>query len=354
MAGILKHKALIWCVILSSLTACNTTPESQDKKVAKWTQFSGETQGTTYTLNFEEGSSRVNQKAIDSILHDFDLSLSSYIDQSILSRINASNDSIHLNDPSGYFMKCYAMSQKYYATSEGAFDPSVYPLVKAWGFFGDQLSPQSDAQVAQILNYVGFEDGELHHCQLRTPQEFKFYKHHNSFQLDFNAVAQGYSVDVLAEYLDANGVQNFYVEIGGEITVKGTNPEGKKWRIGVDSPTQEGGQRKIENVVHITDRAVATSGNYRKYYEKDGVRYAHTIDPTVGKPVEHSLLSATVIASSCAAADAYATAFMVMGTDRALDFVKEHPELNLEVYLLYDENGTLNRAQSPGFSKYLK
>lgn len=354
MSGILKLKVLIWCVTLSSLVACTPSNQSTEKSKDSWTQFSGNTQGTTYTLTFENASKKVTQEAIDSILHVFDGALSSYVDSSIISRINNAQDSIRIKDGSGYFTRCYVMSQKYYSTSNGAFDPSVYPLVKAWGFFGDALNEQSDADVAAILNYVGFEDGVLHKLLSLGPQEFIFYKYNNNFQLDFNAVAQGYSVDILAAYLDECGVKNYYVEIGGEIAVKGTNKEGNKWRIGVDSPHQKEGTRVIENVVHVTNRGIATSGNYRKFYEKDGVRYAHTIDPKTGKPVQHSLLSATVIANTCAEADAYATAFMVMGTEKAVKFVEEHPELNLEIYLLEDIKGEIKRTMSPGFKKYLK
>jgi thiamine biosynthesis lipoprotein len=136
--------------------------------------------------------------------------------------------------------------------------------------------------------------------------------------------------------------------------VKGKNREGVKWRLGIDAPKFDG-QREVENVVHLSDKAIATSGNYRKYYEKDGVKYAHTIDPTTGKPVQHSLLSATVIAETCGEADAYATAFMVLGVQKTLDFVERNPDLKLDVYLLYDDgSGSIQRAMSKGFENYLK
>lgn len=315
----------------------------------------GETQGTTYTLIIEDTDRKVRKAAIDSLLRGFDLSLSTYIDNSIISRINASSDSIRLEDSSRYFTRCYIMSTKIYELTDGAFDPSVYPLVKAWGFYGDELWVQSDQDVSQLLQSVSFKDGKLHRCDFESLYEIEFIKYDPNFKLDFNAIAQGLAVDVVGEYLDALGIKNYYIEIGGEILVKGKNKEGINWRIGIDSPNQKEGQRVIENVVHVSNKAIATSGNYRKFYEKDGVKYAHTIDPRLGKPVQHSLLSATVVSNSCAQSDGYATAFMVMGVEKAMAFVKENPQLGLEIYLIYDAgNGKLEHTMSPGFKKYVK
>ncbi len=355
MTGIRKLKGLTLCVILSSFFyACTTEPAKETPKVV-WHQIVGETQGTTYTLILEDTDRKVQKQAIDSILNRFDLSLSTYIDNSIISSINEAVDSIRLVDSSRFFARCYTMSSKIYELTEGAFDPSVYPLVKAWGFYGDELWLQSDQDVSEILKHVSFEDGKLHRCNFQGEHEIQFYKNDSKFKLDFNAIAQGFSVDVIAEYLNDLGIKNYYVEIGGEITVKGKNKDKVNWRIGVDSPNQKEGTRVIENVVHVTDKAIATSGNYRKFYEKNGVKYAHTIDPRIGKPVQHSLLSATVISSSCAQSDAYATAFMVMGVEKSMAFVKKHPELELEIYLIYDTgNGTLKHTMSAGFKKYLK
>lgn len=355
MTGTLRHKGLIWFVILSSLLiSCNSKEEKQEKK-EKWHEIAGETQGTTYQIILNDLDRKISKQAIDSILHNFDLSLSTYIDNSVVSIINASEDSIHVMDSSRYFAKCYIMSRKIYELTDGAFDPSVYPLVKAWGFYGDELWVQSDANVSEILTSVGFEDQKHHELNAVNIYELEFLKYNNNFKLDFNAIAQGLSVDVLADYLDEHGIKNYFIEIGGEIKVKGKNTKNGLWRIGVDSPNQEDGKRIIENIVNISDKAIATSGNYRKFYLKDGVKYAHTINPKTGKPVQHSLLSASVIANSCAEADAYATAFMVMGVEKSMQFVKDHPELNLEIYLLHDEgNGEVQRSMSPGFQKYLK
>jgi len=292
---------------------------------------------------------------LDSILSDFDFYLSTYLDTSIISEINGLGDSTTyiFSDEFGYFSACYVKSAQVSKLTDGAFDPTVFPLVKAWGFFKEEAPIPTQNGIDSLLEYVGFNN-DLHICVLEG-SNVSFTKRNPSLRLDFNAIAQGLSVDILADYLNNNGIKNFYLEVGGEIVLKGKNRENKNWRIGIDSPMQQEGKRVLDNVVNISNKAIATSGNYRKYYIKDGVKYAHTIDPKTGKPVQHSLLSATVIANSCADADGYATAFMVMGVEKSMEFVKNHPELELEVYLLYDNgSGAIQREMSKGFKKYLK
>ena len=163
------------------------------------------------------------------------------------------------------------------------------------------------------------------------------------------------SVDVIDRFLRKKGCKNYYVEIGGEIVVRGLNADDVNWRIGVDTPMENLQTRELENIIHVSDKAIATSGNYRNFYIHEGVKYAHTLNPQTGFPVQHSLLSATVVANDGATADAYATVFMVMGTKKALEFVKQHPDEELEVYLLYaDENGEIAREMSDGFGEFLK
>lgn len=357
MTGIPIRRVLTLSVILSSLLIVSCESSQKGKaSVDRWHEITGNTQGTTYKIILDDSTRKVKTHDIDSILHQFDLSLSTYVDNSIISQINAAPDSIRLADSTRYFARCYFMSRKIFELTEGAFDPSVYPLVKAWGFYGDELWVQSDADVNGILSYVGFDSGKIHDLWIKNLFEIDFRKHDSRFKLDFNAIAQGLSVDVLADYLDEKGVKNYFIEIGGEVLVKGTNREGEKWRIGIDSPKQnQKGTRIIENILNVSNRAVATSGNYRKFYVKDGVKYAHTINPKTGKPVQHSLLSATVVANTCAEADAYATSFMVLGVEKSLEFIEKHPELKLEAYLLYDEgDDKLKRAMTPGFKKYIK
>ena len=181
-----------------------------------------------------------------------------------------------------------------------------------------------------------------------------FFKMKPGFRLDFNAVAQGLSVDVLADFIRSKGIKNFYVEVGGELVVSGKNREKKDWRIGIDSPIENSQERVLDNIIEISDCGLATSGNYRKFYVQDGKKYAHTIDPRTGSPVNHSLLSATVICKSAGLADAWATAFMVMGKDRAIELLEKDNSDELEVYFIYDKGGDeFGYCMTPGFKKHI-
>ena len=249
------------------------------------------------------------------------------------------------------FKKCYTLSQDIYKRTDGAFDPSVFPLVKAWGFFKEMNDPPSSSEIDSILTFTGFKNNRYH-----SLKEGRLQKIDPRFELDFNALAQGLSVDYLANILDEKGQKNYFIEIGGEIKVKGVNDEGKPWVIGIDQPTDDNdgsNTRKLENYLGLDNVAVATSGNYRKFYEKNGKRYSHTLNPKTGYPVQHNLLSTTVVAETAAIADGYATAFMTMGVDESMLFVESNPDLNLEVYLLFEnEEGRIERAYSKGFKKY--
>ena len=289
----------------------------------------------------------------DSIFEQFDNVLSTYIDNSVISIINESKDSVSLKDEAGLFQYCYELSQSIYSKTGGAFDPSVFPLVKGWGFMNNLDSPLNTAQVDSILNFVSFEKNKLHKVSF-VDETIHFSKSNPNFKIDFNAIAQGQSVDVVCDFLRSKGYENFFVEIGGELRVSGSNKEGNPWRIGIDTPQENLEYRKLENVVHLSNLAIATSGNYRKFYVKDGVKYSHTLNPQTGFPVNHSLLSVTVVTDNCAKADGYATAFMVLGKEKTLDFVSQNQDENLAVYLLSaDENDSIIRDMSPNFNSYL-
>ena len=353
MFGTKKRKTLVWSVIISALTlgACQESVESSS---VTGIEISGNTQGTTYNIIIAEDNNAVSQDQIEFLFSCFDLALSTYIDSSDISIMNACDESITVYDTTGYMKRCYDVSRHVYYLSNGAFDPSVFPLVSGWGFMSNMETPLSQFEVDSILTFVSFEEDKLHSIEFH-PGYINFKKEHENFRLDFNAVAQGLSVDVIDEYLAGIGCENYYIEIGGEIIVRGKNRSGIDWRIGIDVPMENLENRELENIVHLTDRAIATSGNYRKFYIHEGVKYAHTLDPKSGFPVQHSLLSATVLANDCATADAYATAFMVMGVEKSLAFVNNHPNEGLEVYLLYaDEDGNIQRKMSSGFKQYLK
>ena len=318
-------------------------------------EFTGETQGTTYRIIIAEENVNFEQREIDSLLHEFDLSLSTYIENSAISQLNNESEWNGVIDSSGFFQRCYQQSEQVYLATSGAFDPSVYPLVEGWGFMRNVETPLSSHKVDSIMQFVSFEKGKLHQI-LFIEDSIVLQKKDRRFKLDFNAIAQGLSVDVLSDFIKNRGHKNYYIEIGGELVVKGLNRDGQPWKIGIDVPKEEVEEdiRQLENVLSVSGKAVATSGNYRKYYEVEGKKYAHTLDSKTGFPVTHSLLSATVITDECAFADAYATAFMVMGLERTKEFLKQHPELKLDVYLLYDDIGSIGRFVSSGFERYLK
>ena len=351
MFGVKKLKILVWSVTISSLLLSCAEEQSEA------TEIHGETQGTTYTIIFSDGNPEIEKSQIDSIFHAFDLSLSTYVDSSVISQLNNCEKSITIKDESSYLKDCYEQSQEIYALSDGAFDPSVFPLVKGWGFMNNMETPLSQSEVDSILTFVSFDEGK-HHSILFSKNdktEISYTKNHPNFKLDFNAIAQGLSVDVIDKYLSEQGCENYYVEIGGEIIVRGVNAEGDKWRIGVDTPVENLNTRELENIIHVSNKGIATSGNYRKFYVHDGIKYAHTLNPKTGFPAQRSLLSATVVADECSKADAYATAFMVMGMEEAMEFVESHPQEKLEIYLLYsDKDGNIQRKMSKGFEKYLK
>lgn len=295
-----------------------------------YSNITGFIQGSTYNIvydnnkNFDQGEVR---SRIEKILHDFDLSLSLYNDSSILSKVNRNEDVV----VDSFFAEAFAQSARISAMTEGAFDITVGPLVKAWGFGPDAHKSFKAEKRDSLLKLVGMKNVSL--------ANGKIIKTDPRISLDFNAIAQGYSVDVICRYFDKLGVKNYLVEIGGEVRAKGKK-NGNLWRIGIDKPVDNNltpGQT-LEAIVKITDKALATSGNYRKFYIEDGVKYSHEIDPKTGYPVKNSVLSVSVIADECATADGIATAFMVMGKNKIIEFLQIHPEF--EAYIIYsDETG---------------
>lgn len=315
-------------------------------------EIQGFTQGSTFVIKTSDDSLLLSTYEIESLLTGFDAELSGYMEESLISKVNASPQGMEI-PKNAYFTNCFKKSQEVFKLTNGAFDPSVFPMVKAWGFFKDSTKVLSQQEVDSCLQFISFEPNKLYAWRADS-----LVKLDQRFCFDFNAIAQGYSVDVVAEFLDAKGQENYFIEIGGELRTKGVNNEGKAWVVGIDVPKEANdglGTRELENTVAVSNKALATSGNYRKFYVVDGRKYSHTIDPTTGYSVKHNLLSATVMADDCASADAYATAFMVMGKDAAMDFVANHPELGLEVYLLFqNEEGLLERAFTQGMSQLLE
>lgn len=315
--------------LLLILSSCGEKPE--------FSSFAGTAQGTTYSIVFENSAKRNPfdlKSEIEEILRDFDMSLSLYKDSSILSKINRNDEAV----PDKYFTEVFKKSAVIFQLTDGAFDVTVGPLVKAWGFGPDEHKNVSPSKIDSLLQLVGMEKVEL--------KDDAILKTDPRISLDFNAIAQGYSVDVVSTYLDEKGIRSYLVEIGGEVRVKG-DKGGALWRIGIDRPVDNNLSpgSDLEAVIELKDRSLATSGNYRKFYVENGIKYSHTIDPKTGYPAINQLLSATILASECATADGVATACMVMGKEKSIEFLDKHPEF--DGYLIYsDENGNFKTWMS--------
>lgn len=268
--------------------------------------------------------------SINAELAKVDESLSPFNKNSIITAVNQNQD-VKVND---MFQDVFYLAMQISKETEGAFDITVAPLVNAWGFgFKNGIEPTSE-QVDSLMQIIGYQKVSL--------SSGKITKTDDRVMLDCSAIAKGYGTDVVARLLRSKGIKNFMVEIGGEIVTSGVNAENEPWRVGISKPVEDtmGTDNGVQSIVKITDKAMATSGNYRNFYYKDGRRYAHTIDPKTGYPVQHSILSATVFAKSCAVADAYATSFMVMGIEKAQQLLEQHPELM--AYLIYSDKDGKN------------
>ena len=328
----MNRKKLIWQLPFLTLLIIGTILIVQKERNTPYQQHKGMVFGTFYTITYQCDSNL--HGSILQVLQQVDNSLSTFNKASIVSAINR-NERPALDD---MFMQVYHTAMQVSAETDGDFDITVAPLVNVWGFgFKNDTTP-TPAVIDSMRQHIGYRT-------LRIEQaDGKKYlkKEHAETMLDFSAVAKGYGCDAVADLLRQRGVKNFMVEIGGEIVAEGTNSKQKPWKIGVSKPIDDtlNTQQGIDTVLNITNKAMATSGNYRNFYYKDGKKYAHTIDPKTGCPVQHSLLSATVLAPTCAMADAYATAFMVMGMEKAKKVLDRHPEL--QVYFIYAEGDKMH------------
>lgn len=290
----------------------------------------GEAQGTTYNITYLAPEKTNYKNEIDSLFKTVDQSLSTYVPGSIISRINR-NDTGVVADK--YFIDVFRKAQEISQQTNGAFDVTVAPIVNAWGFGFTKRARIDSATIDSLLRFVGYQKIKL--------EGGAIVKTNPGMMLDFNAIAQGYTVDLLSSFLESKGINNYLVELGGEVRTKGKKNNGEDWKIGIDQPNEtytEG--RPLKAIVSLKNKALATSGNYRKFYVENGRKYAHIIDPHTGYPAKHNLLSATVIANDCMTADAFATAFMVMGLEKAKQFLSKDKQLGLEVFFIYDEQGT--------------
>ena len=290
--------------------------------------------GTFYSITYQCDNDL--QKEIEAELKKVDQALSMFNQESIISKVNR-NEKVELNE---MFLQVITLAQKVSQDTDGAFDITVAPLVNAWGFGFKTGDKPSSTSIDSLMSTVGYKKISLKGRQL--------FKENKNTMLDCSAIAKGYGSDVVAAFLKKRGIDNFMVEIGGEVVTQGISEKRVPWRIGVTKPTDDSlsVDNELQTVLNVTNKAMATSGNYRNFYYKDGKKYAHTIDPKTGYPVQHSLLSATVLADNCATADAYATSFMVMGIEKAKGVLERHPEL-MAYFIYTDERGNLAVWYSP-------
>lgn len=282
--------------------------------------------GTVYNITYE--SDKDLQKDIEAELQKVDNSLSPFNPVSVISKINR-NENVEVDD---MFAEVFSLAEKISAETDGAFDITVAPMVNAWGFGFKTGNMPDSRQLDSLRAIVGFHKVAL--------ENGRVVKKNRRTMLDCSAIAKGYGCDVVARFLQGKGIKNYMVEIGGEIVTCGVNDQRMPWKIGVTKPTDDSlsVNEELQTVLNVTNKAMATSGNYRNFYYKNGKKYAHTIDPKTGCPVQHNILSATVLADDCATADAYATSFMVLGLDKAKKVLEKHPEL-MAYFIYSDKNG---------------
>lgn len=307
----------------------------------------GEALGTTYTIIYEVSSDTVFfTEKIARVFDEVNASMSTYIPDSDISRINRGDTAVVVD---AYFEEVFAGAQEVWKSTRGVFDPTVGALVNAWGFGPERgMAALDSAQVDSILVFTGLE-------KVAIDDDHKVVKAHPQVYLDFNALAKGYCVDLVGRMLEEQGVENYLVEIGGEILARGKNTvKAKQWIVAVDDPFQPEGERRLIAKIALEDRAMATSGNYRKYRidEVTGEKYVHTIDPRSGYPFKNKVLSASVLAPTCMEADAYATAFMGMSLEGIKETLKGLDHLDVYIISLTDK-GDLQEFRTSGFERLM-
>lgn len=295
-------------------------------KSVKYATIEGFAEGTTYRITYADPQGRNLEDSVLNLLARFEQSLSIYEPNSLIMKLN-DNRSTAVDE---WFSECLSLYKKIYPESDSLLDPTLRPLIAIYGFGGKQSAPRSPSQeqIDSIMTFVGLDKVSINGDTLCKADQ--------RVELDFNALAKGYSVDLVAQLFDRLGLENYMVEIGGEIYARGVNSKGGKWRIGIDSPFDGNNTpgASLQTIIELPDRGLATSGNYRKgAIDQNGVRVTHTIDGRTGRPTQHNLLSATIIAATCAEADGYATASMVGGLEWTKALLAKHKEL--DAFLIY-------------------
>lgn len=326
----MKKNKIAWQLPFLVLLIVGTVVIIRHQSSIPYQHNSGMVFGTTYNITYQCDSNLHN--SIIRELEKVDEALSPFNKKSVITAVNNNHD-IEVND---MFADVFLLAQKISDDTSGDFDITVAPLVNAWGFGFKNGTQPTKHNIDSLKNIIGYKKVRL--------EGRKVVKKDKRLMLDCSSIAKGYGSDVVARFLQKRGVKNYMVEIGGEIVTKGISPKRVPWKIGVTRPVDDSlsVSKELQSVINVTDKAMATSGNYRNFYYKNGKKYAHTIDPHTGYPVQHNILSATVIADNCATADAYATAFMVMGLEKAQKLLERHPELM--AYFIYSDKDGKNKT----------
>ncbi len=338
MTALSRFNCFVGGVALLAMLGCG--PEGLQRE-----EYRGEALGTTYSITAYAGTPLSLQVQVDSVFEAFNQSMSTYRPGSDISRINDGDSTVRVDD---MFREVWAASREIHRATGGYFDPTVGVLVDAWGFGPGASLAMDSTTVDSLLRYVGLE-------KVRLTSDHRIVKETPGIRLDFNAIAKGYAVDRLAELLSSRGSEHFLVEVGGEVRTRGKQPEMERpWRVGIDDP-QATGQREIKRVVSLEDRAMASSGNYRKFRidSVTGERFVHTIDPLTGFTRNSNILAVSVLAPSCMLADGYATAFMAMDLAASRKLLRASDEL--DAYIIYlDGEGAVQEFMTPGFEALVR
>lgn len=351
-----------WFVISSFLIVlgCNSNDQNGTSlgNTASYNKFSGKTMGTSYNITIGRKTKGI-QKLVDQLLLDINNELSTYIPTSTISKFNSASakypiqDTKDPNNRNKHFKKVFAAAKESFTITNGAFEPTVMPLVNYWGFGTNKKKP-SEVDSSRIKNLVSFVDfNKIKREVVGADQKVYITKPKQEFQLDFSAIAKGYAVDEIAFLLEQNAIGNYLVEIGGEVRARGKNAQGQHWSLALNTPKEEAKLNDAFSILSLENIAVASSGNYRNFYKIGDQIYSHTLNPKTGYPERSNLLSCTIFTRFCMKADAMATACMVAGLEEAKKIIKKEPDL--EAYFIYsDEEGQLKEYISEGAKKYLK
>ena len=332
----MKIKHLLLFALAFALNACQQTS-------SKYIYNKGFVYGTMYSIIYQSPNGEDLQEEITELFREYTMIFSTYEPESTISKINK-NETVKLEPE---FITCFERAIEVSQITNGAFDITAGSLINGWGFGPDEKEKMTQEIVDSLLQFTGYKKVQIENGEIikETPE----------INIDMNAISKGFTSDLIANFLKEKGCENYMVEIGGEVVAKGKNAKRKIWTIGISKPEEDIllSNTDLQAILQLPDRAMATSGNYRNYYVEDGKKYAHTIDPKTGYPVQHSLLSATVVANNCMTADAFATAFMVLGMDLGIEVAQKVPEI--EVYFIYaDETGSNQIYMSQGFGEYLQ